>query len=178
MSDVLYYTPAFGEDLGIGYVDPTSGFVYYTGPWDPTNYTDPSPGIGDSPYAFPGDLTAYENAWGETTYNPIAGIGSLFQDAGIPDSFMGMVQIPGNGTFYDDPNLSWEQFTNNINYLTPGLDTYTDYTDLIGDSFTYYNMGVDTYEQFDSSNAYLSDDIYFDSVMGYADSVADWGSGF
>ncbi|OZH53686.1 hypothetical protein AFK68_15975, partial [Hydrocoleum sp. CS-953] len=69
-------------------------------------------------------------------------------------------------------------FPNNSNMLNvfgvSGYDTDTDYRSLISDSYNYYNMGVNVYNQFDPGNAYLNDDLYYNTVMDYSYSVADW----
>ncbi|MGD1711951.1 hypothetical protein [Dapis sp. BLCC M172] len=135
----------------------------------------PSPGILDSPWAFPEGLDAYDMALARS--NP-GGIGLVHDANDIfgPENFISSIF---SETYRTDYLLNYyasqESIDNMLNVFgVSGYDTDTDYSSLISDSYNYYNMGVNVYNQFDPGNAYLNDDLYYNTVMDYSYSVADW----
>ena len=172
------YGYGYGDDLGGAYVDPMDN-VIFNGIYDPWSEVYPSPGIADSPYAFPNNLGAYEVGLADA--NP-GGVGLVNQAN----------DLLGNGNFigylfpaYDTDSLLQASSQGSINNMLNGFGlggygygTSTDYNSLVQDSYYSYNQGVDIYEQFDPSNAYINDDAYYYANMGYANDVIGWAESF
>lgn len=157
----------FGINVGSGYPEST-------GMYDWMGEVYGTPGIGDSPYAINDVyLEGLSNA------NP-GGVGLVNQAN----------DLLGYGNFisyifpaYDTDYLLQASSQGSIDNMLSGMGiggygTYTDYNSLVQDSYYSYNQGVDIYEQFDPSNAYINDDAYYYGTMGYANDVFSWAESF
>lgn len=160
----------FGINVGSGYPESTGiydwmGEVYGT------------PGIMQSPYAFPNGLGAFEVGLADA--NP-GGAGLVNQANEIWGYGNGISSLfPA----YDTDQLLQASSQGSIDNMLNGMGlggygTYTDYNSLVQDSYYSYNQGVDIYEQFDPSNAYINDDAYYYGTMGYANDVFSWAESF